>query len=192
MSVNKSNIYTKGGDGGETSLIGGTRIPKNHPCLEAYGGMDELNSWLGLCMAQLEEIGLKRFETQTDWMKDIQEDIFVFGSILACEEGREGTLPKLEQTDVGKLEQYIDEMDECLLPLKNFILPGGSIPGACLHMARTHCRKVERDIVALEKGNLPPLYLAYINRLSDFLFVLARYVNTQLGSSELLWKPRMQ
>ena len=189
MNVKKSNIYTKGGDGGETSLVGGTRIPKSHPSLQAYGGMDELNSWLGLCTAQIEEIGSKRFEVQTNWLKDIQENIFVFGSLLACEEGREAGLPQLEQRDLDKLEHYIDEMDECLLPLKNFILPGGSIAGSCLHMARTHCRKVERDVVALEKKNLPPLYLAYINRLSDFLFVFARYINMQLGSNELLWKP---
>ena len=131
MSVKKSNIYTKGGDAGETSLVGGTRIPKSHPALAAYGGMDELNSWLGLCAAQLEEVGSKRFETQMDWLKDIQENIFVFGSLLACEEGREAGLPRLEQSDLEKLEQYIDEMDECLLPLKNFILPGGSTAGAC-------------------------------------------------------------
>ena len=185
---NKSHIYTKTGDAGETSLVRGTRVSKSDPCLEACGGMDELNSWLGLCIAQMEEIGLKDFEMQKKWLEEIQSNLFVFGSILACEEGREGTLPRLEQSDVKKLEQYIDEMDECLAPLKNFILPGGSLPGANLHLARNHCRRLERNIISLQK-TLPPTYLAYINRLSDFLFVMARTVNVKMGSEELLWKP---
>ena len=185
----KSHIYTKGGDKGETSLVGGTRISKAHPSLDAYGGVDELNSWLGLCIAQLDEIGLKNFEPNKEWLKDIQRNLFVLGSILACEEGREAALPQLNQSDIEKLEQYIDIMDECLAPLKNFILPGGSTPGAFLHMARTHCRRVERTIISLQKKSLSPIYPAYINRLSDFLFVFARYVNMQLGSEEFLWKP---
>ena len=184
----KSGIYTKGGDGGETSLVGGTRVSKDHPSLDAYGGVDEINSWLGLCVAQMEEIGLKNFELDKDWLKDIQRDLFVMGSILACEEGREVALVGLEQSAVEKLEQRIDEMDERLAPLKNFILPGGSVPGASLHVARTCCRRVERAIISLQKKNFSPVYLAYINRLSDFLFVLARYVNMQLGSEECLWK----
>ena len=186
----KSHIYTKGGDGGETSLLGGKRISKNHPCLEAYGGMDELNSWLGICIAQLEEAGLKDFELQKDWLKEVQNDLFVFGSILACEDGKEGALSQLYQSDVEKLEQYIDEMDECLAPLKNFILPGGSLPGASFHLARTCCRKVERDVISLQRA-LSPAFFAYINRLSDFLFVMARCINARLGSEEFLWKPKV-
>ena len=181
-------IYTKGGDKGETSLVGGTRIPKGDPCLNGYGGMDELNSWLGLCIARLDEVGLKNFEPYKNWLKDIQRDLFVYGSLLACEEGREGLVPQLKQSDVDKLEEWIDEMDEYLPPLKNFILPGGGLPGASLHVARTRCRKVERSIATLQDKDLPPVYLAYINRLSDFLFIFARYVNMRMGAQEYLWK----
>ena len=183
----KSHIYTKSGDAGETSLVRGTRVAKSDPCLEAYGGMDELNSLLGLCLIQLEEVGLNDFELQKNWLQEIQRDLFVFGSILACEEGREGSLVQLHQYDVEKLEQYIDKMDECLAPLKNFILPGGSLPGATLHMARSQCRRVERSVVSLERV-LAPVFPAYVNRLSDFLFVMARYTNAKLGFEELIWK----
>ena len=188
-NVNKAQIYTKGGDGGETSLLGGTRISKDHPSLNAYGGIDELNSWIGLCVSQLEEIGLKNFELQKNWLKDIQRDLFVFGSVLACEEGKEISLPQLDQSHVDKLEHCIDEMDECLAPLRNFILPGGGSPGAFLHVTRTYCRNVERAVISLQKENLHPVYLSYINRLSDFLFVFARYVNMRMGVEECLWKP---
>ena len=184
---NKFRIYTKGGDSGETSLVRGTRVSKSDPCLEAYGGMDELNSWLGLCIVHLEEIGLNDFEIQKNCLIEIQKDLFIFGSILACEEGQEDSLVQLRQSDVDKLERHIDEMDECLAPLKNFILPGGSLPGASLHLARSCCRRVERDVISLEK-KLPPVFIAYINRLSDFLFIMARYVNAKSGSEEFLWK----
>ena len=184
----KSNIYTKSGDHGETSLVGGTRLLKSDPRIESYGQVDQLNSWLGLCIAELEESGFGELDRQKESLQRIQRSLFVLGSHLACERERRDTLPPLGSPEVEKLEREIDEMDGQLPALKNFILPGGRRATGLLHIARTHCRQVERSMVSLNSADLPDLALPYINRLSDFLFVLARYVNLKAGEKEIIWK----
>ena len=181
-------IYTKKGDGGETSLVGGTRLPKCDANIDSYGDVDELNCWLGMCATTIE------LKEQARQLQKAQEVLFVLGSNLACEKDRREKykLPQLCPEDIAELEALIDQMDTQLPPLKNFILPGGTSSASHLHLARTCCRRAERKLVALDKddpGTVPPLGLAYLNRLSDFLFVLARYTNAQANKAEHLWIP---
>ncbi|RME88145.1 MAG: cob(I)yrinic acid a,c-diamide adenosyltransferase [Planctomycetota bacterium] len=183
-------IYTKTGDQGETSLLGGARVSKEDIQIEAYGTVDELNSLLGVVLAFLEDPKL------CEWLLEIQGHLFVAGTELAKKEGYE--LPKgkkekalkITHQMIEELEKRMDEMEESLPPLKSFILPGGGKGGAMLHLARTVCRRAERLVVALsKKRKLPPEILIYFNRLSDFLFVLARYINHQEGKEEVPWNP---
>ena len=164
-------IYTKTGDKGETSLIGGQRVPKTHERLEAYGSVDELNSWIGLIAAQ--DID----EQHKTLLHNIQQQLFVVGSHLACAaQDVAATLPKLHADDIALLEQSIDEMDAQLPKLKNFIMPGGNTVSAYCHIARTVCRRAERNILKITDFTPSDAILIYINRLSDFLFVLARTI----------------
>ncbi len=183
--VRLNRIYTRTGDDGSTGLGDGTRLPKDHLRIEAYGTVDELSSVLGLCMAE----GADGFD---DRLKSIQNDLFDVGSDL-CVPGIGDEGKRLDAGYVKRLEGWIDEWNERLQPLTSFILPGGSAAAARLHLGRTVCRRAERITVALaaepdEKDKVNPLVIQYLNRLSDLLFVMARIANDE-GRADVLWKP---
>jgi cob(I)alamin adenosyltransferase len=179
-------IYTKGGDSGETSLIGGDRVKKNHPRLEAYGNADELSSWLGLLREMNIDIYYKKL------LLDIQDRIFTLESLLAApEEQDRKNLPSLSANDISRLEREIDLMNNSLPPLTSFIIPGGSQTVAFCHIARTVCRRTERSTISLaENHDVPAIIIQYLNRLSDLLFVLARTISKTENSTETLWKAK--
>ncbi len=183
-------IYTKTGDDGTTSLIGGTKVPKSHHRIEAYGTVDELNSYLGLIR------DLSDDTTTVAVLAEIQDRLFTIGSSLACDPVKEPRmrLPDLHKEDIVKLETEIDRMNEDLEPMKHFIIPGGHPTISHIHVARCVCRRAERACVRLELESLEvePLVLQYLNRLSDYLFVLARYAGKLLDKPEIPWKPRLQ
>jgi len=179
-------IYTKTGDAGETSLYGGKRVPKNSLRIDAYGTVDELNSVIGVCRSlnTVKELDL--------FFDELQRDLFTLGADLATPEER-STSPvlRIQESHIGRIEKNIDALESHLTPLKKFILPGGSRTSAMVHFARTVCRRAERIVVHLAQvepsiGKNPVIYL---NRLSDFLFVLARYRNSLSNFSETEWDP---
>lgn len=182
-------IYTKTGDKGTTSLIGGTKVPKSHLRIEAYGTVDELNSYIGLCRDLLTE------EDSRAILQEVQDRLFTIGSSLACDPVKEPKMkiPDLKEEDVVLLEKEIDKMNETIPPMKSFILPGGHPTVSHLHVARCICRRAERCCVRLEIENaeLEQVVLKYLNRLSDYLFVLARFASNQLKAEEIPWKPRV-
>ena len=179
-------IYTKTGDAGETSLFGGARVPKNHLRVEAYGTVDELNSYIGLLRDLIETPQYKAV------LKAIQDRLFTIGSVLASDPTKQMATPDLKIEDIQLLENQIDEMENELPPLKNFILPGGHQTVSFCNVARTVCRRAERLVVALDSmGKIDPLSIKYLNRLSDYLFVLGRKVGKDLGAEEVIWKPRL-
>lgn len=186
MSV---KIYTKTGDKGTTSLIGGTKVLKSHRRIEAYGTTDELNSFIGLCLDYLKANSVQNV------LPDIQDRLFTIGSALACDPDKETKLkiPDLKAKDITLLEHEIDKMNEGLPPMKSFILPGGHIAVSALHIARCVCRRAERCCVRLQKKKeeVEPLIIQYLNRLSDYLFVLSRFTAYKLGAEEIPWKPRV-
>lgn len=175
-------IYTKTGDKGSTSLIYGQRVAKNDLRVEAYGTCDETNSMIGLALSYLQGENLKRKELIEKTYHKIQTNLFHVGAELATPKGKEVKW-SLKSSDVEELEQQIDLLNESLPELTNFILPGGHPAGAAFHVARTTARRAERCAVALGE-DVNPLVLAYLNRLSDLLFVMARYVNHDLGLKE--------
>jgi cob(I)alamin adenosyltransferase len=179
-------IYTKKGDSGTTQLLGGMRVPKHHVKIEAYGTVDELNSYLGLLRDQ--EIA----EPARELFIAIQDRLFVIGGILAKEEGHTGfSIPTLSPADVEILENEIDLMESTLPVMKNFILPGGHPSVSHCHIARCICRRAERHVTHLsEFEGVESLIIQYLNRLSDFLFVLARKWSVDLHALEIPWKPR--
>ena len=182
-------IYTKTGDKGKTSLIGGTKVYKSDLRIEAYGTVDELNSYVGLCLDHLNS------ENINNVLAEIQDRLFTIGSALACDPDKETKLkiPDLHETDVELLEKEIDRMNEVLPLMKSFILPGGNISVSTLHIARCVCRRSERCCVRMQKKEMEvePLIIKYLNRLSDYLFVLARFAAHQLKIEEIPWKPRI-
>jgi cob(I)alamin adenosyltransferase len=178
-------IYTRTGDAGETALLGGARVPKDHARVAAYGDVDELNAVLGLALAEPGP------EADARLLLQIQRDLFALGARLAdptaAVAGRREKAA-LAAEGVERLEQAIDERQATLPALTAFILPGGSRAGALLHLARTVCRRAERAMVALHRAEpLEPVLLTYVNRLSDLLFVLARAANHRQGSPEERW-----
>ncbi|MDV3310253.1 MAG: cob(I)yrinic acid a,c-diamide adenosyltransferase [Cyclobacteriaceae bacterium] len=179
-------IYTKTGDSGSTGLFGGKRVSKDNPRIEAYGTIDELNSWMGLVRDQEVNGARKNF------LASIQENLFVISSMLAAEPGNEKVkIPKFDDSAVSKLEAAMDEMNNSLPEMRSFVLPGGHQSVSFCHIARTVCRRAERRVVALyaqEEGHRLPLI--YLNRLSDYLFVLARAMAHELGAEETPWKPQ--
>ncbi|MGE8207575.1 cob(I)yrinic acid a,c-diamide adenosyltransferase [Heyndrickxia sp. NPDC080065] len=175
-------IYTKSGDKGTTSLVYGQRIAKNDIRVEAYGTCDEANSMIGLALSYLKNSSFDNKEEINTFFHKIQTALFHVGAELSTPEGKEVKW-KIKDEDIKELEQTIDTWDAKLDPLKNFILPGGHPAGAALHCARTVVRRAERCAVAIE--NVNPLVLAYLNRLSDLLFVSARYINSSLGEQEM-------
>jgi len=183
----KSKVYTKTGDKGMTSLLGGKKVAKSNSRIEAYGNVDELNSFLGY-LKDHEEIG-EKIGKSIHW---IQEELFTLGSILATAPGFDGfSLPQISDKEVKQLEIWIDELDGELPELKNFILPSGHKVVSLCHVCRTVCRRTERSVSALaEEDSLEDHILPFLNRLSDYLFVLARWLTQHLNVEEIPWEPR--
>lgn len=178
-----AKVYTKTGDKGETGLIGNTRVLKNSVRITSYGDLDELNSYIGLCRSLL----IKYPQLQTD-LKQIQNKIFSIGSLIACDQEEYlSALSKITENDIQFIELKIDQMDEKLPPLKNFILPGATELSSYLHIARSICRRSERSIIPILK-EIDANIIIYINRLSDYFFTLARYYNHCEGVEESIWK----
>lgn len=180
-------IYTRTGDEGKTSLFGGSKVSKGDLRIEAYGTVDELNSYVGLVRDQQINSGRK------EELVEIQDRLFTIGSILATEPGNEKVkIPMLTSADIEFLEQKIDAMDAELPPMKSFVLPGGHQSVSFCHVCRCVCRRAERLVVALnEIDPVDKQVYKYLNRLSDYLFVLARKMTAELGAEETPWKPRM-
>jgi cob(I)alamin adenosyltransferase len=179
-------IYTKTGDAGSTGLFGGGRVDKDHPRVEAYGDVDELNAALGLARA------IELMPRIDEVIVPLQRDLFAIGALLATpdQEKMHQQLAKARIDDerIAELERAIDGCDRELEPLRSFILPGGTPKAAALHVARTICRRAERRIVSLQRDvELPPLVVIYMNRLSDLLFMLARVANQRAGAGEVTW-----
>lgn len=195
-------IYTKTGDKGTTSLIGGTKVPKSHLRIEAYGTVDELNSHIGLCKDLVSD------EIAKVILLEVQDRLFTIGSSLACDpiKAPKMRIPDLAEKDIELLENEMDRMNETIPAMKNFILPGGHATLSQLHIARCVCRRAERCTVRLElvadpggeslpSGQAGPgveaIIIKYLNRLSDYLFVLSRYTGHLLNVAEIPWKPRV-
>ncbi len=182
--VRLDRIYTRGGDAGETSLGSGARVPKDAPRIEAFGDVDELNALLGLALAR----GVP--EPWGAWLAAVQNDLFDLGADLAVPAGGSRERLRVTGEQVTRLEAWCDEANEGLEPLRSFVLPGGSETAALLHVARTVCRRAERRGVTLAAAeDVNPEALAYLNRLSDLLFILARAANAAGGVDEPLWRP---
>jgi cob(I)alamin adenosyltransferase len=183
-------IYTKTGDKGSTSLIGGTKVPKNDLRIETYGTVDELNSWIGHINDLLQDDAFK------PELKEIQDRLFTIGSSLATDAEKEPKmkLPDLRSDDITFLEQRIDFMTGQLPEMKSFILPGGHPTVSAIHIVRCVCRRAERLAVSLQQHDIfvDEQVIQYLNRLSDYLFTLARYAASKLGAEEVAWKPRLQ
>lgn len=179
-------IYTKTGDSGTTSLLGGARVSKAHLRIDAYGTVDELNSFLGLLRDQPVN------ENRKDILKEIQDRLFTLGAELATEPGKDNIVkPDLFDSDILRLEHEMDAMDADLAPLKNFILPGGHPSISYAHIARTVCRRAERTCIALsEESPVAPIVIQYLNRLSDYFFILGRKMAKELNIEEVKWEPR--
>lgn len=181
-------IYTKTGDAGITALFGGKRVSKSNLRIESYGTVDELNSWIGLVRDSMRDTHTRNI------LKNIQDRLFTLGATLAADpEKPKLKKPDLHEADIEMLEHEMDKMSEVLPPLQSFILPGGHPVVSYCHVARCVCRRAERGVVALgETENIEPLLVKYLNRLSDYLFVLARWTGKQFGASEITWEPRME
>ena len=179
-------IYTKTGDAGDTGLFGGGRVPKDHPRVEAYGDVDELNAMLGLArsiemMPRIDEV-----------LAPVQRDLFSLGALLATPQPdkvkQQLEKARIDDQRIAQLERAIDEGEAELEPLQAFILPGGTPKSAALHVARTVCRRAERSIIRLQHTDeVPQVVIVYLNRLSDLLFVLARVANRRAGAGEVTW-----
>lgn len=180
-------IYTKTGDKGTTALFGGKRVSKADLRIETYGTIDELNSYVGLVRDQPVN------QIRKNILVEIQDRLFTIGSILATEPGNTKVkIPSLVQDDVTVLEKEIDAMDASLPPMKSFVLPGGHESVSFCHVARTVCRRAERLVIALDaQEKIDAIVVQYLNRLSDYLFMLSRKMSAELNAEEMPWKPRM-
>ena len=182
-------IYTKTGDAGTTSLIGGKRVPKYHIRLDAYGTVDELNSYIGLIREQIEDTDTKKI------LLKIQNNLFTVGSFLAMDNEKDYErfkIKKLQQSEIDILEQEIDRMDAELPALQNFILPGGNTVASFCHIARSVCRRAERKANLLSaESTVDKILLKYLNRLSDYLFVLSRILIKKLKGNEIYWSTKL-
>lgn len=182
-------IYTKTGDKGKTSLLGGVKVSKGDLRIEAYGTTDELNSYIGLINDYQPDAQIKTV------LKEIQDRIFTIGSELACDPDKQVkmAIPDLHEEDIALLEKEIDRMTATLPSMKSFILPGGAPEVSFVHIARTVCRRAERAAVRLDEngGKVPGLIIKYLNRLSDYLFTLARFTAKEMNAEEISWKARV-
>ncbi len=189
LNIMAIKIYTKTGDLGTTSLIGGTKVPKSHIRIDTYGTVDELNSWIGVVSDYTPDEQIKSV------LKEIQDRLFTVGSSLACDPEKEPLMkiPDLKESDIAFLEQQIDHMNTQLPAMKFFVLPGGHLAISQSHVARCVCRRAERCCVNMQEQAIfvEPLVIKYLNRLSDYLFVLSRYLGHQMGVAEIPWKPRV-
>ncbi len=205
-------IYTKTGDKGTTSLIGGTKVPKSHLRIESYGTVDELNSFVGLLKDQL-QLASPAVPTSGDpaftnassapplftgidpFLREIQDRLFTIGASLACDPEKESKLkiPDLKEEDIELLEKEIDRMDAVLPPMKSFLLPGGHVAVSTAHIVLCVCRRAERSCVRMQEEQLyvEPIVIRYLNRLSDYFFQLSRYTAHLLDAPEIPWKPRL-
>ncbi len=180
-------IYTKTGDKGQTSLIGGTRLPKHHVRIEAYGTVDELNSHIGLLRDVIEE------KNTFDLLISIQDRLFTIGSHLAADpEKNKMQLPPIHEEDVTALEKAIDKINEQVPEMKSFVLPGGHIHVSYCHIARCVCRRAERAVLRLaENEKIEGIHIKYLNRLSDYLFMLSRWITMDKKANEIPWKAKL-
>ena len=180
-------IYTRTGDKGQTSLLGGSRVLKSSLRIEAYGTTDELNSWMGVLRDQDGGLPYEKI------ILEIQDRLFTMGSLLASEPGKSKVkIPELTEEDIVKLEKAIDEYNDTLPEMRSFILPGGHLSVSNAHVARCICRRAERIVVDLaQHEEVPDIAIRYLNRLSDFLFTLARKLSHDLSAKETPWKPKM-
>lgn len=179
-------IYTKTGDSGTTALIGGTRVPKHHIRIECYGTVDELCSWVGLIRDQ----DIEKHEKEN--LIEIQDRLFTIESLLASDDSGNFNLPLISNGDIEFLEKEIDRMTNLLPPLKSFLLSGGNTIVSYCHVTRTICRRAERLVLKLnEEYKIDELILIYLNRLSDYFFVLSRKIGMDKNAKEVLWKPRV-
>lgn len=182
-------IYTRTGDKGQTGLFGGGRVRKDDPRVEAYGEVDELNACLGVAASAIEDAGIR------GWIEAIQDELFVLGSELATPEPEKvkKQVEPLGEAQIQAMERIIDEVDPEVPPLRQFVLPGGHPGAAHLHVARTVCRRVERTLIGLgDHVPVRPELVAYLNRLSDLLFMLARLQNHRSGTTEPVWNPPLR
>ncbi len=179
-------IYTKKGDAGETSLLAGQKVKKHDIRIETYGTTDELNAWIGLIRDQAEEAEIR------ERLVAIQDRLFTIGAILASgDQDMAEKLPNIKESDVDELEHAMDEMDKELPPMRSFVLPGGHTTVSYCHITRCICRRAERKATHLaELEEVPALIIKYLNRLSDYLFVLARKLTQKLGVQETPWEPK--
>ena len=180
-------IYTRTGDDGTTSLFGGKRLPKYALRIESYGTVDELNACLGLLMTELNDPALNSF------LQSIQSRLFDIGSNLAAEPGKDLNLPNLDESLITELEHEMDKLNNELPELRHFVLPGGTKTNAYAHLCRTVCRRAERRVVALaEEEEVKANVIKYLNRLSDYFFVLSRWLSHEAGAEEIKWMPTIE
>lgn len=186
--VKLNKIYTRTGDDGSTGLVGGDRVPKNSPRVCAYGDLDELNAHIGLCFTLAHE---QQKTVLAAKLQRIENELFDLGAELATPPGQEWpTMTKMTSQDVSRLEAWIDELNAPLVELRSFVLPGGSILNAHLHLARAVCRRTERSVLDLKEVELvSDEVVRYVNRLSDLLFVMSRHALHLDGKPEILWIP---
>jgi cob(I)alamin adenosyltransferase len=191
LAINR--VYTRKGDSGETGLVGGQRVPKDSLRIDAYGTVDELNSFLGAARATANELAVEepRLALLAAILLRVQHELFNLGSILATlPEDVHPRQPRVTDSEIAQLETEMDAMNEELQPLRSFVLPGGSRLDAELHIGRTVCRRAERVLVALARTeSVPPEAIRYLNRLSDALFVWSRWAGHATGAPETLWEP---
>ncbi len=191
--INITKVYTRAGDSGSTQLIGGNLVSKNDPRVRAYGNVEEINVYIGLCLFHINNLSDdKKYGYLLNRLKSIQNELFNLGTLLASigkEESKIDDLPGISEDDIKLLEIDIDDMNSNLTPLSSFILPGGNEIIVAIHMARVVCRRAERRVVSINNRTytVNPNIIIYINRLSDYLFVLGRWVSNQLKIDENLW-----
>lgn len=201
--MKKATVYTKTGDSGTTGLVGGSRIKKSDPRIHLYGEVDELNSFIGTALFDLKELrtitpsleNRNSYAAEINFLEAVQSSLFDLGSNLACElEQRQSfKLPQLDTALIENMEKHIDRMDQKLPALHNFILPGGLRAACSFHLCRTICRRVERQLVDFndhKPGEAPEFSIQYLNRLSDYFFILSRFINHSEGFSEVNWIPK--
>lgn len=178
-------IYTKTGDTGKTSLFGGKRVDKNNIRIEAYGTVDELNSFIAQLLSAMESNG------QEELLLEVQKRLFTIGAILASDPDKQLPTPDVLDSDIEVLEQAMDAMEAFLEPLRTFILPGGSAANSAAHICRTVTRRAERRVITLsQEAAVPAIVVRYLNRLSDYFFMLSRYIAYKEGHGEVPWTPR--
>jgi len=190
-----SKVYTKSGDNGRTYLVGGEKVEKSNPRVCVYGEIDELNAIVGGCIQAIKELNdLKKINKIKKNLKRIQNELFNVGNMLATPEAfNVKTMPQIKIKNIKKIEDEIDFYNQNLNVLKSFVLPGGSQSNTWFHLARTVCRRCERDVVALASEEIvDKLIIQYLNRLSDFFFVLSRWVNKELNQDESVWDPNIK